>query len=107
MDNILKLETVTYLKSRVDLHEATLIMTPEKILLRANKANSLLNSFFRKEKEKAITVFELNYKKIDRVSQGRHGVQKNLLEITDKQNYTHRILVKNYHEWENAIKQQI
>ena len=107
-ENVIKKEDVGYLKSALNLQQGTLVMTDKKISLEAHKTAAagmgLLGSLFKSKIEKPNTIFDLEFSGIHSVAQGKHGAQKNVLEITDKQNNTHRIIVKNYQEWEEAIK---
>ncbi len=108
---ILKKESVGYLKSKINLQQGSLIMTPDKIKLEAHKTGvgggGLFGALLKSKVEKSNNIFELGYKDIQSVAQGKHGVSKNVLEITDKQNVTHRMIVKNFEEWETALKQKI
>lgn len=109
--DVVKQEKVGYLKSSLNLQQGTLMMTPQKITLEAHKTGvggfGILGAILKSKVEKVKTIFDLNYADIHTVAQGKHGVEKNVLEITDKQNVTHRIIVKNYQEWESAIKSKI
>jgi len=69
--------------------------------------NLILGLFLKSKVEKSNNIFELAYADIQSVTQESHGVQKNVLVITDKQNAIHRMIVKNYKEWEEAIKLKI
>ena len=108
---ILKKESVGYLKSAINLQQGTLFMTSKKLTLEAHKTGvggfGLLGALLKSKVEKVNTVFDLDYTSIQSVTQGKHGVQKNVLEITDKQNNVQRVIVKNYQEWEDAIKQKM
>ena len=111
IDEILKKESVGYLKSKLNLQQGTLSMTASKITLEAHKAGTggfgLLGALLKSKVEKSNNIFELGFKDIQTVAQGKHGVSKNVLEITDKQNVTHRIMVKSYEEWEQALKEKM
>ena len=106
--DILKKEEVGYLKSALNLMPGTLILTPGRIYLDAQVARAsgfgLLGALLRSRKVKIHRIFDLELTGIKAVSQGKHGIQKNVLEIMDTQNKTYRIIVKNYAEWENLLR---
>jgi hypothetical protein len=107
-NDIIKKESVGYLKSSLNLQQGTLVMTSSKISLEAHKAGvggfGLLGALLKSKIEKSNVIFDLEFKDVQTVAQGKQGINKNVLEITDRQNVTHRITVKNYPEWEAAIK---
>jgi hypothetical protein len=107
---ILKQESVGYLKSKLNLLQGTLFMTADKIVLDAHKSGAggfgVMGSLLKNKVEKQNVIFDLDRNSIKSVVHGKHGVQNNVLEITDKNNNTFRIIVKNYKEWEDAIKQK-
>jgi hypothetical protein len=104
---ILKKEAVGYLKSSFNLQQGTLLMTDQFIRLEAHKAGvgglGLLGFLLKSKVEKVNTIFHLHFDAVQSVEQGKHGAQKNILEITDNENIKHRIIVKNYSEWADAI----
>lgn len=107
-NDILKKEEVGYLKSALNLMPGTLILAPGRIYLDAQVARAsgfgLLGALLRSRKVKIHRIFDLEIAGIKGVSQGKHGVQKNVLVITDAQNKNYRIIVKNYAEWENLLR---
>jgi len=106
-EGILKEESVGYLKSALNLQQGKLVLTPKRIVLDAHKTTvntgGLLGAFLKTKVEQDKTIFNLEHSNIQSVVQGKHGVNKNVLEIKDKQNNTYRIMVKDYPEWEAAI----
>lgn len=110
-NEIIKSEAVGYLKSKINLQQGMLFMTNKKITLEAHKTGvsglGLLGNLLKKKVEKVNTIFDIEFNNIQSVTQGKHGLQKNVIEITDKQNTTYRIIVKNYQEWEDAIQQKL
>ncbi|MBL7912065.1 MAG: hypothetical protein JNJ41_13485 [Bacteroidia bacterium] len=106
-DKILKTEKVGYLKSKINLQQATLTMTATKISLQCNKTAmgglGLLGALLRKRIEKIDTVFDLDLESIRSVEQGKFGAEKNVMQITFNQNVTYRVIVNNYKEWEDLI----
>jgi hypothetical protein len=110
-DEILKQESIGYLKSAINLQQGSLFMTSKKLTLEAHKTGvgglGILGAFLKSKVEKVNTIFEIDYANIQAVTQGKHGLQKNVLEIKDRQNNLYRVIVKNYQEWEDAIKQKM
>ena|ERR1700749_532677 len=105
---ILKKESVGYLKSKFNLQQGILIMTDERIFLEIETpagGSGIFGGLLKSRSEKANTVFNNKYWAILSVVQGKHGIQENILEITDLEN-TYRIVVKNYQEWAEAIKEK-
>jgi|GEM_PF-1025437 len=108
-NNVLKKEDVGYLKSALNLQQGTLVLSPSHLTLTAHKTSvggGILGALLKKSVEKDNTIFDLNLNDIHAIKQGKHGVQTNVLEINGG-NTTHRIIVKNYQEWEDAIKQKM
>ena len=107
-NDILKSESVGYLKSKINLQQGTLVMTTNSITLEAHKTAvggmGILGALLKKKVEKSNQIFNLKHDEIQSVTQGKQGVNKNVLEITDHLNNIHRIIVKNYQEWETALK---
>ncbi len=110
-EGILKEEKVGYLKSSLNLMQGTLYETPKRLVLTAHKTGvggmGILGALLKKKVKKNNDVFNLEFKDIKEIRQGKHGVQKNVLEITDNQNNTYRITVKNYPECENELNKRM
>ncbi len=110
-EEILKKESVGYIKSKQNLLQGTLFMTPKKIYLETRKHTSSglahLWHLIKHTPEKQDIVFDLEYNNIYAVSRGIHVVQNNVLEIMNRNNNTYRVIVKNYQEWEREIKRKI
>ena len=110
-EGIQKEENIGYLKSALNMQQGKLTLTPKRLHLEAHKTTvgggGLLGAFLKKKVEAEQEIFNLEFNNIASVEQGKHGVQKNVLEITDKQNNKHRIIVKDYPEWEAALKQKM
>lgn len=110
-EGILKEEKVGYLKSKLNLMQGTLYLTTNRLVLDAHKAGmgglGILGALLKKQVEKKVFGFNLEFKDIKEIKQGKHGVQKNVLEVTDSQNETYKIIVKNYHDWENELNQKL
>jgi hypothetical protein len=109
-NDVLKKEDVGYLKSALNMQQGTLVLTPSKLFLKAHKTAvgnfGLIGLLLKKNVEKDNTIFDLDYKDIRSINRGKHGVQTNVLEINDG-SATYRIIVKNYQEWDDALKQRI
>lgn len=107
VENTLKEEKVGYLKSKANLLQGTLTLTETSLKLEAHKTGvggmGLLGSILKRKVEQADHGFELSLTDISSITQGKHGLQKNVLEIADGQN-TYRMIVKSYQEWENELK---
>ena len=110
-EGILREEKVGYLKSKMNLMQGTLYLTPNRLVLRAHKTGvgglGVLGALLKRQVEKKIFGFNLEFKDLKKITQGKHGVQKNVLEITDKQDETFRIIVKNYDEWESDLNKRL
>ncbi len=110
-EGILKEEKVGYLKSKLNLMQGKLYQTPKRIVLTAHKTGAggmgLLGGLLKKKVEKKNDIFNLEYKDIKDISRGKHGAEKNVLEITDSQGDTYRITVKDYSEWENELNKMM
>lgn len=107
-NEIVKEESVGYLKSKVNLEQGVLFLTSDRISLKSRKAaapsQTPVDSAIKKDALKETTVFDLDIDKIQSISNGKHEQKGDVLEITDEHNVTHRIVVKNYKEWRDAIK---
>ena len=106
-EGITKQEDIGYLKSKVNMLQGTLYLTPKRLVLHAHKTGvggfGLLGAILKRKVEEQNYGFNLELKEIKNVTQGKHGVQKNVLEITDLDNNQYRILVKDYNEWNMAL----
>jgi len=106
---VLKKELVGYLKSNVQVQKAVLYLTSRRMLLETqeegNKSLGLIGSWFRKRLGSRDVVFELDFSHIKFLQQGHYGLEKNVMEITDQQSNTYRVIVKNFSEWANLLGQ--
>jgi hypothetical protein len=106
-EGIIKEESVGYLKSSLNMLPGNLVLTPRRIVLDAHKASvniwGLIGMLFKHKAGKDSTIFNLEHSNIQSVVQGKHGVNKNVLEIKDNQNNTYKIIVKDYPDWESAL----
>jgi hypothetical protein len=107
-EGIIKEEKIGYLKSKVNLLQGNLYLTPKRIVLDAHKTGvggfGLLGAILKKKVEEKSFGFNLELGEIKHIAQGKHGVQKNVLEITGSNDETYRIIVKDYQEWEDQLK---
>ncbi len=109
-EEILKKEKVDYLKSKFNLLKGTLYITSNRIILNTHKTGvsgfGILGVFLKRQVEKKNFGFNFEFQDIENISQGKHGAQKNVLEIITKQNETFRIIVKNYKEWKRVLEKE-
>lgn len=111
---ILKEEKAQYLKSKVNLLQGHIYLTPSHLIVEAHKANMLATSFgligallFRKAKPTGKNEgFELELKNIATIQESKHGLTKGLLEVIDNTGKSHRMFVKDWRSWEEAINKQ-
>jgi hypothetical protein len=110
-EGIEKEEKVGYLKSKINMLQGVLYMTSNRLVLDAHKTGvggfGILGFLLKKQVEKKNFGFNLKFGDIERITQGKHGATKNVLEITNKQDETYRIIVKNYQEWESELNQKL
>ena len=103
-------EKVGYLKSKFEVLNGKLYLTEDRLVLISNKTTlggGLLGSILKRQVEKKKYGFDMPLAQISAVERGKHGVNKNVLEINDKNRDQYRILVKDYVFWENAIKEKL
>lgn len=104
--NYLKSEKVSYLKTKLQLLNGELFLTEDRLILVSNKttiASGFIGRWIKRKIESKKYGFDLKLSDITGVNQGKHGIQKNVLEITDKTGNTYRIIVKKYDLWELSI----
>ena len=110
-EEILKKEKIGYLKSKLNLLKGTLYLTPNRLVLNAHKTGvsgfGILGMFLKRQVEKKNFGFNLEFKDIENISRGKHGAQKNVLEITTIHNEIFRIIVKRYEDWEYDLNNRI
>ena len=110
-EGIIKEEKIGYLKSKFSMRPGTLVLTPKRIVMESQPptfySGGLLGILIQKMLQKKSVTADIPLSNIQTLTQGKHGLAKNILEITDKQNNQYRILVKNYGDWENAIKKNM
>lgn len=106
---ILKKEMVGYLRSNVQVEKATLYLTTKRMLLETQESGKrslgMIGSWFRRGSSSGEVVFELDFSHIKFLHQGHYGMEKNVMEITDSQSNTYRVIVKNFSEWANLLGQ--
>ncbi len=107
-EETLKEEKVGYLKSKLNLLQGKLVLTRSRLVLDAHKTTAgggILGLILKSRVEKKNYGFDLELKRIKNIEQGKHGLQKNILEVTDDNENTYRILVKDYQEWADMLNQ--
>lgn len=106
-EGILKSESVDYLKTKIDLLSATLVLTRKRIILKANKTGingfGLLAAFLKSKAERSNIIFNLRNEEVLFLSRIKQGLQANVLEITDRYDNRYRMIVNNCQEWEEAM----
>lgn len=111
VEGIEKQEAVGYLKSKINLQQGCLFLTPSRVVLRAGKSTvgglGLLGVLLSRWVGKKVTVFDLPWAQVASIQQGKHGFQKNVLEICDHAGATFRVLVKDYEEWDGLLKAKL
>jgi hypothetical protein len=107
-EQVTKREEIGYLKSKMNLMEGVLRLTPTRLILEAHKMGvggfGILGSIMKRKVEQKVFGFDIALSEIKEITRGKHGVQKNVLEITVATDEMYRILVKDYADWESALK---
>lgn len=111
-EGIIKEEKVLHLKTKVMALQGTLYLTSMSLVLDSHKTGvsgmGLLTTALNKQLvEKKNFGFDWKLQDIKKITQGKHGVQKNVLEVTNNNDETFRIIVKNYQEWEGELKKYL
>lgn len=105
---IIKEEKVGYLKSKVMLMQGTLTLTETHLKLEAHKTGvsgfGVLGSLLKRKVESETFGFNVPLSDITSVTQGKHGVNKNVLEIELIDQIEYRILVDDYSKWSLLLK---
>jgi hypothetical protein len=108
---VLKEEDIGYIKNWFMLLQGKLVLTPTHLKCTAHfsAAPGMRGGlpFIKRWIEKPRYGFDLEFKDIAELTQGRMGVQKNVIKIMDSKGKKHRVLVKDYGEWEAAIKEKM
>ena len=104
MENkIIKIEDVGYLKSKMMLMPGVLTMTETHLILDAHKTGvsgfGILGAILKRKVESKPFGFKVLFSDITSVSQGKHGVNKNVLVIELIEHIEYRVLVKEYSKW--------
>lgn len=103
----IKEEMVGYLPKSYKLLEGKLTLFSTHIALDSNQYSgglSLLKAIFNRDTEKDNPSFTLQFSDIKAITQGKHGLQKNVLEIHDQNGKVYRLVVRSYAEWEDIIR---
>lgn len=102
-----KEEQIGYLKSALNLMQGTLTLDNDKLILDAHKTGvggmGLIGSLLKKKVESKSFGFETQLTEIKSVEQGKHGVEKNVLEITLSSGEQYKVIVKDFNDWKSAI----
>ncbi|MCR9173226.1 MAG: hypothetical protein NXI10_12065 [bacterium] len=107
MSEVLKEEKIMFLKSSVNALQGNLQLTSSKLVIEAHKTTvggGILGAFLKKKVEEKDHGTTLNLKDISEIRRGKHGVNKNVLEVVDQSENVYRLVVKNYDSWQEAIQ---
>jgi hypothetical protein len=103
-----KKESVLYLKSAVMAMPGKLSLNGKILELDAHKQGvgglGLLGALLKRKVESTNHGFSWSIDEIASINQGKHGVQKNVLEVNHQDGRQFRIQVSNFEEWKNAIE---
>ncbi|TXI83129.1 MAG: hypothetical protein E6Q38_04110 [Crocinitomicaceae bacterium] len=102
-----KTESVLYLKSAMMAMPGKLNLNGKTLTLEAHKQGvggfGILGSLLKRKVESTNHGFSWTVEDIATITQGKHGAQKNILEVTHQDGQQFRIQVSNFEEWKNAI----
>ena len=102
-EKIIKEERVGYLKSKMMLMQGVLQLSEGRIKLEAHKTGvsgfGILGAIIKRKVESQEFGFNVPLSDITAVTQGKHGVNKNVLVIQLIEKIEYRILVNDYTEW--------
>ena len=100
---MIKEERVGYLKSKMMLMQGVLQLSEGRIKLEAHKTGvsgfGILGAIMKRKVESEEFGFNVPLSDITSVTQGKHGVNKNVLVIELIGRIEYRLLVKDYTEW--------
>ena len=103
-----KSEDVLYLKSSIMAMPGKLMINGNNIELIAHKQGvgglGLLGAIFKQKVESVNCGFKCLINDVEEINQGKHGLQKNILELKLKNGNQFRIQVKNFEEWKKLIE---
>ena len=100
---IIKEERVGYLESKMMLMQGVLQLSEGRIKLEAHKTGvsgfGIIGAIIKRKVESQEFGFNVPLSDITAVTQGKHGVNKNVLVIQLIEKIEYRILVNDYTEW--------
>ena len=100
---IIKEEKVGYLKSKVMLLQGDLSLTETHLRLVAHKTGmsgfGILGGIIKRKVESEIFGFKVPLVDVTSITQGKHGVNKNVLVIELINRIEYRVLVNDYTAW--------
>ncbi len=103
-----KSEEILYLKSTLMAMPGKLIINGNELELTAYKQGvgglGILGALFKQKVESVNHGFKCLIDDVLEINQGKHGLQKNILELKLKDGNQYRIQVKNYEEWKKLIE---
>ena len=102
-EKIIKQEKVGYLKSKMMLLPGVLTLTETHLRLEAHKTGvsgfGIIGAIIKRKVESKTFGFNVPLSDVTSIFQGKHGVNKNVLEITLIDKIEYRILVDDYTKW--------
>lgn len=105
-----KSENVLYLKSSLMAMPGQLSINGNNLELTAHKQGvgglGLLGAIFKQKVESVNYGFKCLVDDVVEINQGKHGLQKNILELKLKNSDQFRIQVKNFEEWKTLIESE-
>lgn len=98
-----KVEKVGYLKSKVILLQGILTLSETHLKLEAHKTGvsgfGIIGAIIKRKVESQVFGFNVPISDVTSVRQGKHGVNKNVLEIELINGIEYRLIVNDYTKW--------
>lgn len=105
-----KTENVTYLKSSVMAMPGKLSLKNDTLELEAHKQGvggmGLLGSLLKRKVESVNHGFKWPVSEITEITQGKHGVQKNVLEVSNSKGEKFRMIVGDFEAWKSLLEKK-
>lgn len=107
-EKIIKQEKVGYLKSKMMLLPGVLTLTETHLRLETHKTGvsgfGIIGAIIKRKVESQTFGFNVSLSDVTSIFQGKHGVNKNILEIILIDKIEYRILVDDYTKWSLLLK---
>ena len=105
-----KTENVTYLKSSVMAMPGKLSLSGQILELEAHKQGvggmGILGALLKRKVESTNHGFKWPVSEISEITRGKHGVQKNVLEVRNSKGEQFRMIVQDFEEWKSLLEQK-